>query len=295
MDALSLHEHYEAIATASLATSLVFSQRDAGIGYVEASGNEPLKADLLPRLLRNEIWTTIGISQLTTSHHSGTLTAEWDGDGLIVNGTIPWATGGNHADVIVAAARTLNGQQVVFALPTDRDGVTVLDPMKLATLAAAPTCAVRCAAVPIDRSMILLGPEERALGRRRGSLPLGQTFAALGLARAALALIEQVGLPSAASTYDALATQLNELHHSVRDANTRIVDQHDLQTGPLIRSECNNLALRATHAAIALYKGAALRLDHPAQRLAREAMFLLVWSTPDSVMDRNLELISDPH
>jgi butyryl-CoA dehydrogenase len=295
LDALTLHDHYEALASASLATSLVLSQRDAAVGYIEASANEKLRDAYLPRLASNELWSTIGISHLTTSHHSGTLTAERDGETYLINGTIPWATGATAANFIVAAARTLDGQQLVFLLPTDRKGVEVLPPTRLATLAAAPTTAVRCAAVPIEPSMIIAGPAEKALGARKRSLPLGQTFAALGLTRAALQLIQQINLPSAVSTYDALHTQFNELSTTVRDANTRLADRQDLQSGPLIRSECNNLALRATHSAVTLHKGSGLRIDHPAQRLAREAMFLLVWSTPTSVMDRNLELIAEPH
>jgi alkylation response protein AidB-like acyl-CoA dehydrogenase len=61
-----------------------------------------------------------------------------------------------------------------------------------------------------------------------------------------------------------------------------------------LRGECNNLALRVTHAAVALYKGNALLTTHPAQRLAREAMFLLVWSCPDPVIDCTVELLAEP-
>ena len=61
---------------------------------------------------------------------------------------------------------------------------------------------------------------------------------------------------------------------------------------PVLRGECNDLALRSTHAAVALYKGSALLVSHPAQRLAREAMFLLVWSCPDPVIDCTVELLS---
>jgi hypothetical protein len=32
---------------------------------------------------------------------------------------------------------------------------------------------------------------------------------------------------------------------------------------------------------------------HPAQRLAREALFLLVWSCPDPVIDCTVELLSE--
>jgi alkylation response protein AidB-like acyl-CoA dehydrogenase len=63
--------------------------------------------------------------------------------------------------------------------------------------------------------------------------------------------------------------------------------------GPRLRGACNDLAVRITHAAIALFKGSALLADHPAQRLAREAMFLLVWSCPDPVIDCTVAVLSD--
>lgn len=295
VDPLELHNRYERIATASLATALVLSQRDAAVGFLDASENTRLKADLLSRLARNEAWTTIGISHLTTSFHSGTLVAREVNGGYILRGTIPWATGGAHAAFVVAGAKLEDGRQLIFVLPTNAPGVTVHPPLKLATLSAAPTSTIDCANVLIEPDRVVAGPAEKALARRSNGLPIGQAFAALGLARAALDLIEKVQQPSAATTYDSLKLQLDELSHSVRDANAHLAEDQDLQSGPLIRSECNNLALRSTHAAVALYKGAALRIDHPAQRLAREAMFLLVWSSPTSVTDRNLELISEPH
>ena len=56
-----------------------------------------------------------------------------------------------------------------------------------------------------------------------------------------------------------------------------------------VRGRCNELAGRMTHAAVTLYKGSALMIDHPAQRLAREALFLLVWSCPSPVIECTLK------
>ena len=61
---------------------------------------------------------------------------------------------------------------------------------------------------------------------------------------------------------------------------------------PETRGKCNDLALLIGHAAVALYKGTGLLADHPAQRLAREAMFLLVWSCPNPVIDCTVDLLT---
>jgi alkylation response protein AidB-like acyl-CoA dehydrogenase len=295
LDGPTLHDHYELIASASLATALVLSQRDAAAEFIESSTNAPLRDRLLPQLVQNKVWSTIGISHLTTSHQSGTLTAERDGDGFLVNGTIPWATGACKSDFIVAAAKTLDEQQLLFVLPVDLPGVTVLPPLKLATLAAAPTSPVRCAAVRIGPDLVLNGPSEAVLVGRSRNVAISQAFAAFGIIRASLQLIKQIDIASAANSHDLLSQQFHELRSTVHDANARLAGGRDLQSGPLIRSECSNLASRAAQSAVTLYKGSALKLDHPAQRLAREALFLLVWSSPMSVVDRTLELIADPH
>lgn len=292
IDGDTLQHHYEAISAASLATGLAFSQRDAAVGFIESAENKQLRDELLPRLARNEVWTTIGISHLTTSTQPGALSAvPLDGGGVELHGMIPWSTGASNADFLVAAARVPGGEPVVFVLPTDREGVSVGDPFPLAALTAAHTSAVHCDHVRIGPDLLLTGPAADAMGGRSRSVRIGQAFAALGLTVAALRLIEKIDHSSARATYDTLQQQLRELRHSVHEAN-RHVDPHDLQSVPILRSELNSLALRATHAAVTLHKGAALRVDHPAQRLAREALFLLVWSSPTSVVDRNLELLS---
>jgi alkylation response protein AidB-like acyl-CoA dehydrogenase len=293
LDPLQLHLNYEHIASASLATALVLSQRDAAVGFIESTDNTALRDRLLPNLIENHVWTTIGISHLTTSHQSGTLLARVESDGgLMVDGVIPWSTGGGAADFIVAGALTDDAKQVVFVLPTDRPGVLVEPAMKMAMLAAAPTHAITCRHVRIEADEIVAGPAEKALAKRNKALPIGQSFAAFGLARGALGLIERLESPSAQTALFSLRQQLQELSHSVHNFNAQ-PETHDLQSGPLLRSECNALAIRATHAAVTLHKGTGLRTDHPAQRLAREALFLLVWSTPLSVMDRTLELLSE--
>jgi len=290
---LLLHERYEYLAEASMATALAFTQRDAAIGFIEISKNDPLRERLLPKLARNELWTTIGISHLTTSKLAGALSAHHVDGGLVLNGVIPWSTGAAQSDFVVAGAKVQNGDPVIFALPTDRAGVTVREPQRLAALAAAHTSSIECRDVKIESELLLSGPSSDAMTARTRSVHISQAFAALGLIRAALGLIRAIRGESADTTFKTLYQQFEELRHATLAANEK-ADGHDKQTGPLLRSELNNLALRATHAAITLHKGRGLRLDHPAQRLAREAMFLLVWSSPSAVVDRNLELMSTP-
>jgi len=120
-------------------------------------------------------------------------------------------------------------------------------------------------------------------------VPIPQAFLALGLCRGALDLIAAHDSDRARNLSERFADQIEAAH-------TRVVDacqaDSDPALVPVLRGQCNDLALRTTHAAVALYKGTALLLSHPAQRLAREALFLLVWSCPDPVIDCTVDILS---
>jgi len=137
LSAMELNDRYEWLASASLSVALLLTQRDSAVGLIESSPNEKLRSDLLPKLVSNEQWTTIGISHLTTSTRGSPLTATPEGDGYRLSGDIPWASGATGAAYIVAGAKMPDGQQLLFKLPLDLPGVRVLPPMRLATLAAA--------------------------------------------------------------------------------------------------------------------------------------------------------------
>jgi hypothetical protein len=99
-----------------------------------------------------------------------------------------------------------------------------------------------------------------------------------------------------ATLYFSVLTVLTTQMTTLDSLRRRVIDQcepeHcDPAATPTIRGECNELALRVTHAAVALYKGTALLSDHPAQRLAREALFLLVWSCPNPVIDCTIQIL----
>jgi hypothetical protein len=55
-----------------------------------------------------------------------------------------------------------------------------------------------------------------------------------------------------------------------------------------LRSRSNSLVLRATQAALASAKGTGYVVGHPTGRWCREALFYLVWSCPQSVVDANI-------
>jgi alkylation response protein AidB-like acyl-CoA dehydrogenase len=291
---IELHFRYEAIASASVTTALILTQRDSAVSLIALSEASLLRNELLPKLASNELFTTVGIAQLTTSRQRNVTpvvrASRVDG-GYQVDGEIPWASGAGHANFIVGGAVLDDRRQILFALPTNLPGVTVPPPMPLIALRGSHTTSVVCRGVYVDDRHILIGPVEQALATRRKHLPIGQAFIAMGLTRGALNLIHQIDSDAARDAHAKLEAQHTQLRGEVLDF-CNPAGQADPARGPVLRGRCIDLALRATHAAVSLYKGTALLEGHPAQRLAREAMFLLVWSCPTPVVDCTLDLLS---
>jgi alkylation response protein AidB-like acyl-CoA dehydrogenase len=289
---LAQHLLYEEIARASLAVSLILSQRDAAVGLIVAS-DSPAKEQLLPRLASGNVFITVGIAQLTTSRQGAepALRAERIAGGYRLHGLIPWCTGAAKAEQIVVGAVAENGRQVLFLLPSDARGVRLDTPMQLAAMRATWTSSLRCDGVHIDDAMVLK-TGDRVLARAN-QLPLGQTFLAMGLCRAAIDLIGELNSATADRAIARLDSQLALVHTEVMALSQPGSEGPANDAAPAIRGRCGDLALRATHAAVALYKGTGLMAGHPAQRLAREALFLLVWSCPSSVIDCTVDVLTE--
>jgi butyryl-CoA dehydrogenase len=288
-----LHLRYEKLATASVATALILTQRDAAVGLIEAAVDCESRAALLTQLAKNAIWATVGIAQLTTSRQGGkpALIGHKVEGGYLLDGTIPWCTGAGQSTFIVAGAEVDGAGQILLLLQPHQERITVDPPLPMVALNNTLTGSIRLREVFIEDSRVLRGPVQHVLSGRRNSLTLGQTFTATGLTHAALALIAEHNSEPARKARDRFAAQLDEVRREIAWLCQPGREIEASAANARLRGACNNLALRVAHAAIALYKGAALLRDHPAQRLAREAMFLLVWSCPNPVIDCTVDLL----
>jgi alkylation response protein AidB-like acyl-CoA dehydrogenase len=288
---LELHLRYEQLARRSLPPALLLTQRDSAVGIIAGSTNRATRDRLLAEV-RDGAFVSVSLAHLTTSRQGGApaLAATRTGSGYRLDGYVPWSSGAAKARLVVAGAAADDGdRQILFALPTAQAGVTVEPPMPLVSMRSTWTSQVRCEGVELPGELVLAGPMPNVLSTRRKSVPLPQAFLALGHARGAIDLIAQHDSERGRSLVDRFTTQLDQLRTEVVAACAPDAKPADV---PRLRGECTNLALRVTHAAVALYKGNALMMSHPAQRLAREALFLLVWSCPDSVIDCTVELLS---
>ncbi|MGH7201351.1 MAG: acyl-CoA dehydrogenase family protein [Planctomycetaceae bacterium] len=296
LSATELTAGYERLARACLVTTFVLTQRNGACQRIAGSENEALKAELLPRLCRGENFATVGISHLTTSRQHLSRPAvearETDG-GFVLTGSVPWVTGSGFADFVVTGGTCGDGRQILVALPMHLNGVTKHAPPRLLALNASQTASVTLDQVELDAHHLIAGPIERVMSHGSGGGAGSLTTSALAIGTAAAA-IEQLGeeverRPDLAESHDRLVADWNDLDRGMLAALTG--DARDGEPPPsneAIRQRANSLALRASQAFLAASKGAGFVAGHPAERLVREAMFFLVWSCPQPVLQATL-------
>jgi butyryl-CoA dehydrogenase len=289
-----LHGH-EALAGACLTTTFLLSQREGAVRRLCDCANKNLRQILLPGLAAGKTFATLGLSQLTTSrqHQSPAVKARHVGGEWIFSGVIPWVTGAERADHLLAGAITEDGRQVLAILPRGLPGLTVGPPLALMALRGSMTAEVRCDNVRVGEEWLLAEPEYHVLASGRGGAGgLETSCLALGLAGAAIDYLRTQAEKRAELTdaYENLETARQTLRkdlHGLADAS-----KSPGAFGKL-RSQANRLVLGATQAALTAAKGMGFVRPHPAQRWARQALFFLVWSCPRPTAEAMLHHFSD--
>lgn len=235
---------------------------------------------------------TVGISHLTTSRqHVGrpVLAADVQADGsLILNGYSPWVTAAPAADILVVGATLQDGRQVLCALPSTRLGVKAGLGQPLVALTASCTDEVLLDGVHIKPAEILAGPIENVMssGTGGGTGGLQTSTLAIGLSQAAVDFLaaQAEHRPELVPVTDKLRSDCENLHQALID----LTDGGAAMSAGELRQRANSLALRSTQAALSAAKGAGFVASHVTGRMAREALFFLVWSCPQPVVAANL-------
>jgi alkylation response protein AidB-like acyl-CoA dehydrogenase len=291
-----LLDGYRRLAAACLTTTFVLTQRNGACQRIAGSSNELLRRELLPRLARGEIFATVGISHLTTSRQhwrQPAVQVERADDGFLFEGEVPWVTGAPHADFIVTGGTLADGRQVLAAIPTDLAGVEVGPPARLLALGGSHTSSVQLRRVSVPERWLIAGPVEQVMkqGAGGGTGSLATSALAVGLSSAAIDHLrnEASRRPDLVEILVPLETERDELSQLLAQAveGTGEAPEPAFSTES-IRGRANSLALRSTQALLAASKGAGFVAGHFAERAVREAMFFLVWSCPQPVVNAAL-------
>jgi butyryl-CoA dehydrogenase len=297
LSGVELLRRYERLASACLTTCFILSQRDAAVRRMLSSHHEILCQELLPALANGTAFTTVGLSQLTTSRQFGgpALSARFrDNASLMFNGLMPWVTGAATAAYFITGAVMDDGRQILAALPRALSGVTVMPASPLMALQGSITAEVRCQDATVDRRFLLAGPTEKVLGSAKGgSGGLETSCLALGLAGAAIDYLQDESHKR--PEYRESSERLESARQRVRHEMDYLVQTGATsETAAALRAKANTLVLRATQTALTASKGAGFLRTHPAQRWARQALFFLVWSCPRPAAEATLACLMPP-
>ena len=283
---------YIQLGASCLTTTFILTQFAGACRRIAGTDNLVLKKSLLPKLMTGESLATVGISHLTTSgqhRKEPALRAERIPGGYRLDGRAPWATGVAAADYVVVGATLDDGRQLLAAIPTDRPGIELPPPLEMIAMGSTQTGPVLFDDCRFDDSLLVGGPVEQVMRTGVGAGTGGvQTSAlAVGLCKAAIGYLhaessERPDLLGGAT--DALQRELDDLEVQTLAA----ADGEPTCSLEELRGKANNLALRATQAALAAAKGTGYIKGHPAGRWCCEALLFLVWSCPQPVVAATL-------
>ncbi len=260
----------EILAGACLSTTFVWMQHHGVVRAVAGTGNAALRHRMLGPLCRGERRAGVALAGLLPGPPR--LRARVTEGGYVLDGVSPWVTGWEYLDTLYVAARQ-DDDTIVWAVldaggrPGGRSSLTAEplsitpEPLPMVAVMASSTVQLRFAGHPVPQDRVTgtlpleqWGSRDAAGLRMNGSLALGLT------ARCG----ELVG-----------PGPLDEQLARCRTA----LDSADPDAMPGARAAACELALRATAALVVTQGSGAILADHDAQRLAREALFLLVFGS----------------
>jgi alkylation response protein AidB-like acyl-CoA dehydrogenase len=252
----------EALASGCLATAFVWIQHHGTVQALAAGSNAALAAEWLPLLCAGTRRAGVALSGLRPGPSQ--LRARPVAGGLRLYGRAPWVTGWSMVDVLLTPVRTHDDQTLTLLLDAHPgDGVQVIArPLVAANASATVELGFDSFFVPSER-IVRAEPYAELPPHDGGGRPNGSL--ALGVTRRACTLIG----PSA------LDRELDE-----RRAQLDGAGEHDLARA---RAAAVELALRASAAAITTCGSRSIALDQHAQRLGREALFLLVFGSRPAI------------
>jgi alkylation response protein AidB-like acyl-CoA dehydrogenase len=243
----------EAVASGCLTTAFVWTQHHGLVRSLAAGGNPELAASLLAPLARGEVRAGVALAGLLPRPP---LRAVPDAGGWLLEGESPFVSGWGRIDVLHAAARA--GDEIVWLLVDASEGPRLhAEPLKLAALNATATVRVRFDRLHVGAGSVT-GRHPAGQGTPPEALRIHAAFA-LGVAARCCRMLGPTPLDAELSS---MRAELDRLGPGTAAA----------------RGQAGELALRAAAALMTVQGSRSLLVRDHGQRLAREAMFVLVYA-----------------
>ncbi|MEU3980738.1 acyl-CoA dehydrogenase family protein [Streptomyces sp. NPDC026672] len=271
-----VRETAEILAGACCSTWFVQTQHHTPVQTLVAADGLPVRERLLGPMARGEVLSGVAYAHLR-SHPRTPVRVTRERGGWRFDGRVPWYTGWGLNDVLLLAGVT-DADEALFAFTEAREqpGLTASPPMRLAALTASRTVSLELSGLWLpDEAVALRTPYERWAAADRPKT-LATSPAVFGVAAAALSLLDE-------ETAAPLRARLSRLRDEAYAAADRSGPHDGAGERPALRARAHDLLRTATTAAVVAAGGRGVLMTHRAQRLAREALFLLVQGqTPES-------------
>lgn len=266
----------EGLAGGCLTSAFIWAQHHVAVRLVSVAAEETAQR-WAPALCAGRVRAGVAFAHLRREGPSA-ITAEADGDGWKVKGRASWMTGWGGIDVINVAA--VCDERIVWFLCDAVEGPTLsVSPLHVSAVNASGTVELLLTDHHVSPDRVLgVHRLDEWRARDRANLRQNGSFA-LGLARRCAKLLGPPG--------DALEARINTLRADM----DRYVLTEDIGAMAAARAAASWLAVRASAALIAFEAGRSMIMTSHAQRLGREAMFLLVQGQTAPVRQAELGLL----
>jgi alkylation response protein AidB-like acyl-CoA dehydrogenase len=269
----------EQLAGADAATWFVQAQHHTPVRMLAA--NPGAAADrYLPNLARGDLIAGIAFSHLRRFPERPVTAVPIEG-GWRFDGVAPWYSGWGLNDVAFVAGVTDDSAVVFGVLPArEGGGVSVRARLRTAALDAAQTVALGLDGVVIaDADVALVQPHAEWLAADQATSSNANP-AIFGVGDSALAMLDdaatQRGEPATAQAAAALRRRFDDVRALAYALADEASSAAMIRRRLAVRAEALEVLIAITSGLVAANSGPAMSVTAPAQRKAREALFLLV-------------------
>lgn len=289
---MAFREFQEMSARYSGSLSFLMTQHQSAVSMLAKSDNASLKAEYLPLMGDGRKLSGIGFSQLRRPGPP-IMRAEPTDGGFRLEGEVPWITGWTFYHEFLIGATMPDGQAVFGFVPfTPTPEIRFSEPMRLAAMESPQTVSATISDHFLPSSKVAFVRDAGWAQKNDMINIVLQGHFALGCAQAGIDIVRQAfekkGLAFVGDAASSLQTELE----ACRAAAAKIPSGMDTEISAdklKIRAWAIDLASRCGHAAIAASSGAANSLQHPAQRVYREALVYTVSAQTPDIMRATLE------
>jgi len=273
LDAVVQASVIEILSGGSLATAFIWAQHHGLVRNLVDNAPPPLREEWLAPLCSGELRSGLALAGVLPGPPQ--LRARPVPGGWMIDGSSPWVSGWGRIDVVLVAARTTDGGIAWFiADAADRPGLAA-ERQRLVAVDSSVTVRLDFDGLEVpEERLIRIGPHDVAgYGitnlRNQGSL-------ALGVAGRCASLLG--------------STTLDDEVVACRKA----LDGCGPEDMPVARAWASELSLRAATTLVVSAGSRSILLGEHPQRLAREALFLLVFGSRPGIKASLLERLITP-